>query len=100
MFQYIILKKELIRSGKYDFFAEQIRGLQIAVCLQRVDEVNNWQNETVKEEVKNMMFSTISEKYGSLEGLDTGLISSKTSFRVMDEYSDYINDQKGNKKSI
>lgn len=94
------LEKELRRSGKYDFFAEQIRGLQIAVCLQRVDEVNNWQNETVKEEVKNMMFSTISEKYGSLEGLDTGLISSKTSFRVMDEYSDYINDQKGNKKSI
>ena len=47
-----------------------------------------------------MIFSTMSEKYGSLEGLDNGLISSKTSFRVMDEYSDYINTEKGNKKSL
>lgn len=94
------LEQELRRSGKYDFFTEQIRGLQIAICLQRVDEVNNWQNEAVKEQVKEMIFSTMSEKYGSLEGLDNGLISSKTSFRVMDEYSDYINTEKGNKKSL
>lgn len=92
------LEEELKRSGKYDFFAEQIRGLQIAICLQRVEEVNNWQDEEIKENVKNMMFSTINEKYGTLEGLDTGLISCKTGFKIIDEYNDYISEQKGMKR--
>lgn len=88
------LEEELKRTGKYDLFAPQIRGLQIAICLQRVDEVNNWQNEDIKTEVKNMMLSTICEKYGTLENLDTGLISSKTGFRMMEEYNNYTREQK------
>lgn len=92
------LEEELKRNGKYPFFADQIRGLQIACCLQRVDEVNNWQDEETKTNVKNMMFSTMLEKYGTLDGIDTGLLSSKTGFRIMDEYNDYVNDQKGRKR--
>ena len=91
-------EEELKRNGKYPFFADQIRGLQIACCLQRVDEVNNWQDEETKTNVKNMMFSTMLEKYGTLDGIDTGLLSSKTGFRIMDEYNDYVNDQKGRKR--
>lgn len=92
------LEEELKRNGKYPFFADQIRGLQIACCLQRVDEVNNWQDEETKTNVKNMMFSTMLEKHGTLDGIDTGLLSSKTGFRIMDEYNDYVNDQKGRKR--
>lgn len=92
------LEEELKRNGKYPFFADQIRALQIACCLQRVDEVNNWQDEETKTNVKNMMFSTMLEKYGTLDGIDTGLLSSKTGFRIMDEYNDYVNDQKGRKR--
>lgn len=92
------LEEELKRNGKYPFFADQIRGLQIACGLQRVDEVNNWQDEETKTNVKNMMFSTMLEKYGTLDGIDTGLLSSKTGFRIMDEYNDYVNDQKGRKR--
>lgn len=92
------LEEELKRNGKYPFFADQIRGLQIACCLQRVDEVNNWQDEETKTNVKNMMYSTMLEKYGTLDGIDTGLLSSKTGFRIMDEYNDYVNDQKGRKR--
>lgn len=92
------LEEELKRNGKYPFFADQIRGLQIACCLQRVDEVNNWQDEETKTNVKNMMFSTMLEKYGTLDGIDTGILSSKTGFRIMDEYNDYVNDQKGRKR--
>ena len=44
------------------------------------------------------MFSTMLEKYGTLDGIDTGLLSSKTGFRIMDEYNDYVNDQKGRKR--
>lgn len=92
------LEEELKRNGKYPFFADQIRALQIACCLQRVDEVNNWQDEETKTNVKNMMFSTMLEKYGTLDGIDTGLLSSKTGFRIMDEYNDYVNDQKERKR--
>ena len=88
------LEEELKRSGKYPFFAEQIRALQIACCLQRVDEVNEWQENTTKDKVKDMMYSTIYKKYGDLEGIDTGLLSSKTGFRIMDEYSEYVDKQK------
>ena len=92
------LEEELKKNGKYPFFADQIRALQIACCLQRVDEVNEWQESTTKEKVKDMMFSTMLEKYGTLDGIDTGLLSSKTGFRIMDEYNDYVNDQKGRKR--
>ena len=72
--------------------------MQIACGLQRIDEVNEWQDEETKTNVKNMMFSTMLEKYGTLDGIDTGLLSSKTGFRIMDEYNDYVNDQKGRKR--
>lgn len=88
------LEEELKRNGKYPFFADQIRALQIACCLQRVDEVNEWQDSSTKEKVKEMMYSTILEKYGDLEGIDTGLLSSKTGFSIMDEYNSYISEHK------
>ncbi len=90
------LEEELKRNGKYPFFADQIRALQIACCLQRVDEVNEWQESTTKEKVKDMMYSTMLEKYGDLEGIDTGLLSSKTGFSIMDEYNSYISEHKNN----
>lgn len=70
--------------------------MQIACCLQRVDEVNEWQESTTKEKVKDMMYSTMLEKYGDLEGIDTGLLSSKTGFSIMDEYNSYISEHKNN----
>lgn len=90
------LEEELKRNGKYPFFADQIRALQIACCLQRVDEVKEWQESTTKEKVKDMMYSTMLEKYGDLEGIDTGLLSSKTGFSIMDEYNSYISEHKNN----
>ena len=90
------LEEELKRNGNYPFFADQIRALQIACCLQRVDEVNEWQESTTKEKVKDMMYSTMLENYGDLEGIDTGLLSSKTGFSIMDEYNSYISEHKNN----
>lgn len=93
------LEEELKRNGKYPFFVEQIKGLQIAICLQRVDEVNYWPNEDKKETVKKQLFSTIYEKYGTLEEVDKDLISSKTGFKVLDEYSDYLEKRKTKEKA-
>lgn len=88
------IEQELKRSGKYHFFAPQIRSLQIAICLQRIDEINNWENKEIKEKVKHMIFSTVYQKYGTLEGIDIGLISSKTGVQSIDEYKDYLDKEK------
>lgn len=90
------LENELKKTGRYDYFKTQIKLLQIAVCLQRVDEVNFWQIEEEKKNiVKKTMLSTIYQKYGDLEGIDNIALQCKVSFKTIDEYSDFI-DQKKN----
>lgn len=91
------IEQELKRSGKYDFFAPQIRSLQIAICLQRVEEINKWENQEASQRAKYMIFSTIHEKYGTLSGIDIGLISSKTGIQAIDEYNNYLDKEKGKK---
>ncbi len=85
------LGDELKRVGKYDEFESQIRTLQIAICLQRVDEVKQWDaSEERKSEVKNYIFSTMYEKYGSMEGTDDMALQCKAGFKVVDEYKEFI----------
>ena len=81
------IENELKRVGKYENFESQIRTLQLAICLQRVDEVKEWDSSSErKEEVINHIFSTMQEKYGTLEGTDDIAIQCKAGFRVVDEY--------------
>ena len=59
------LEEELKRAGKYDDFAPQVRALQIGVCLQRVNEIRQWNSPTERiEEATEYMFSKMKEKYG------------------------------------
>lgn len=89
------LEEELKRNGKYEFFQEQIRLLQIAICLQRVNEVNEWKiEEERKNAVKNTMYATIYQKYGDLEGLDNIQLQIKVGINTTEEYSSYIETEK------
>lgn len=89
------LEEELKRNGKYKFFQEQIRLLQIAICLQRVNEVNEWKiEEERKNAVKNTMYATIYQKYGDLEGLDNIQLQIKVGINTTEEYSSYIETEK------
>lgn len=82
--------QELQKEGLYDHYEDEIRRLQIAICLQRVDEIDYWQSpQERKEEVKDHMFETIFHKYGSLEGLDDIPVQCKAGFKVVDEYNEY-----------
>ncbi len=90
---------ELQRKGLYDYFESEIRRLQIAICLQRVDEIDYWQaTQERKNEVKAHMFETIYHRYGSLEGLDDIPVQCKAGFKVVDEYNDFTT--KEAKKSV
>ena len=85
------LKEELKRKGKYDYFKDQIKLLQIAVCLQRVDEINYWDTlEEKKQLVKQHMFATIYQKYGDLEGVDDIVLQCKVNFNTIEEYSSFL----------
>ena len=85
------LKEELKRKGKYDYFKDQIKLLQIAVCLQRVDEINYWDTLEVKKHlVKQHMFATIYQKYGDLEGVDDIVLQCKVNFNTIEEYSSFL----------
>ena len=85
------LEEELKRAGKYDDFAPQVRALQIGVCLQRVNEIRQWNSPTERiEEATEYMFSKMKEKYGTLEELDEIAIQCKAGFKVTDDYKEYL----------
>lgn len=82
---------ELKRVGLYDYYEEQIRKLQIAICLQRVDEIDYWDSSPErKEEVRTHMFKTIKANYGTLDGLDDIDVQCKAGFKVVDDYKDFV----------
>lgn len=93
------LEEELKRAGKYDEFAPQVRALQIGVCLQRVNEIRQWNSPIERiEDVTEYMFSKMKEKYGTLEGLDEIAIQCKAGFKVTEDYKDYL--EKEGTKSV
>lgn len=89
------LEEELKKKGKYDYFKEQVKLLQIAICLQRVDELKFWDiEEEKKNQVKENMFATIYQKYGDLEGVDEVTLQCKASFNTIEEYSNFLETKK------
>ena len=88
------LEEELKKKGKYDYFKEQVKLLQIAICLQRVDELKCWDIEEKKNQVKENMFATIYQKYGDLEGVDEVTLQCKASFNTIEEYSNFLETKK------
>lgn len=84
------IEQELRRKKKYDLFAKIIKELQIAICLQRIEEINHWQNKDKKEATKDIIFSKINEKYGSLDSVDSDIIAQMTGYNVIEEYRKYM----------
>ena len=89
------LEEELKKKGKYDYFKEQVKLLQIAVCLQRVDELKCWDIEQEKKnQIQENMFSIMYQKYGDLEGVDEVTLQCKASFNTIEEYSNFLETKK------
>ena len=62
------LDYDMKKSTRYEIFKDEIKLIQLAYYLIRVEEVNNWQvDDDKKSLIKEEMFSIIEEKYGNLD---------------------------------
>lgn len=95
------LESDMRKSSRYEVFKDEIKLIQLAYSLIRVEEVNNWQVDIDKKSlVKDKMFSLIEEKYGNLDDVDIALLESKCGINIVDEYTNYLDNEKERPKSL
>ncbi len=92
---------DMKNSSRYEIFKDEIKLIQLAYSLIRVEEVNNWDlDEEKKILVKDKMFHLIEEKYGNLDSVDITLLQSKCGINICDEYTNYLDTEKEKIKSL
>lgn len=95
------LESDMRKSSRYEVFKDEIKLIQLAYSLIRVEEVNNWQVDMDKKIlIKDKMFSLIEEKYGNLDDVDIALLESKCGINIVDEYTNYLDNEKERPKSL
>ena len=93
------LDSDMRNSSRYEIFKDEIKLIQLAYSLIRVEEVNNW-NTDKKSIIKDEMFSLIEEKYGNLDDVDLTLLQSKCGINICDEYTNYLDNEREKIKSL
>ena len=89
------LESDMRKSYRYEVFKDEIKLIQLAYSLIRVEEVNNWDVDDMKKSlIKDKMFSLIEEKYGNLDDVDIALLESKCGINIVDEYTNYLDNEK------
>ena len=92
---------DMRKSSRYEVFKDEIKLIQLAYSLIRVEEVNNWQVDMDKKNlIKDKMFSLIEDKYGNLDDVDIALLESKCGINMVDEYTNYLDNEKERPKSL
>ena len=95
------LESDMRKSSRYEIFKSEIKLIQLAYSLIRVEEVNNWQVDIDRKNlVKDEMFSLIEEKYGNLDDVDITLLQSKCGINICDEYTNYLDNEKERPQSL
>ena len=95
------LDSDMRNSSRYEVFKDEIKLIKLAYSLIRVEEVNNWQVDMDKKMlVKDKMFSLIEEEYGNLDDVDIALLESKCGINIVDEYTNYLDNDKERPKSL
>ena len=95
------LESDMRKSSRYEVFKDEIKLIQLAYSLIRVEEVNNWQVDMDKKNlIKDKMFSLIEDKYGNLDDVDIALLESKCGINMVDEYTNYLDNEKERPKSL
>ncbi len=95
------LESDMRKSSRYEVFKDEIKLIQLAYSLIRVEEVNNWQVDMDKKNlIKDKMFSLIEDKYGNLDDVDIALLESKCGINIVDEYTNYLDNEKERPKSL
>ena len=95
------LESGMKESSRYEVFKDEIKLIQLAYSLIRVEEVNNWQVDINKKNlIKDKIFSLIEEKYVNLDDVDIPLLESKCGINIVDEYTNYLDNEKERPKSL
>ena len=95
------LDYDMKNSSRYEIFKDEIKLIQLAYSLIRVEEINNWDVDDMKKIlVKDKIFSLIEEKYGNLDNVDITLLQSKCGINICDEYTNYLDNKKEKIKSL
>ena len=95
------LESDMRKSSRYEVFKDEIKLIQLAYSRIRVEEVNNWQVDMDKKNlIKDKMFSLIEDKYGNLDDVDIALLESKCGINMVDEYTNYLDNEKERPKSL
>ena len=95
------LESDMRNSSRYEVFKDEIKLIKLAYSLIRVEEVNNWQVDMDKKMlVKDKMFSLIEEEYGNLDDVDIALLESKCGINIVDENTNYLDNEKERPKSL
>lgn len=82
------IEKEAKKCGKYENFKEQIKFLQMTVCLQRISEIDKW-NIPNKEQIKQNLYKLILKNIGDLDSVDTNLLTSRVLQDDIEEFKNY-----------
>ena len=82
------IEREAKKCNKYAIFKKQIKFLQVATCLQRVMEIENWQIED-KQIIKEKLYYLISENFGDLSDVDKALLSMRVDMDVIEEFDKF-----------
>jgi len=92
------IEKSAKLSGKYEEFKSQIKFIQVSNCLERVDELRNWQISLDEQSsLINQIFTLIYDKYGTLEDVDKDYLTVKVSFATIEEYTSFCEAKKSTK---
>lgn len=91
------IEEKTKESGRYERFSEEIKFLQVSLCLQRVTEILKWNiKEDTKKKLCYLMIALSNQKYGDWQDVDLNFLSTKISVVEMDklreisaEYSNY-----------
>ena len=82
------IEREAKKCNKYAIFKKQIKFLQVATCLQRIIEIENWQIED-KQSIKEKLYYMILENFGNLDDVDKALLSMRVDMDVIEEFDKF-----------
>ena len=86
------LIQDVISAGKYKEYKESLNLICISYILKRIVELETWNcSQEEKQNIKEIIFKNIYERYGKLNCYDETQLYSKVPFEIVEEYTTYCN---------
>ena len=81
-------------SGAYPYFKDQIKLLQLAICLERVTELNKWPlPQSELSTCKHNFYQEIFSRYGNLGNINLTNLQLIVPIQTIEDYSKFLNNK-------